>query len=141
MSNREKSYLEIKVTFIHILVLLVAIILIGIFLFSLGYKAGKSSIKGPYTSSKFTKDFQKPEEIKIVKEKPVKTKYKKESGITEEEKRFNQKSLKKKLPRKEQIKMKTVKKELYYSIQVGAFSLFYNAKKYSEKFGKLGYQT
>lgn len=141
MNNREKSYLEIKVTFIHILVLLVAIILIGIFLFSLGYKAGKSSIKESTTSSKFTKDFQKPEEIKIVKEKPVKIKGKKESGITEEEKRFNQKSLKKIYPEKEQIKGKTIKREPYYSIQVGAFSLFYNAKKYSEKFAKLGYQT
>ena len=141
MSNREKSYLEIKVTFVHILVLLVAIILIGIFLFSLGYKAGKSSIKEPTESSKLAENFQNPEEIKIVKERPVKTKDKKESGITEEEKRFNQKSLKKKLPKKEQIKGKTIKREPYYSIQVGAFSLFYNAKKYSERFAKLGYQT
>jgi cell division protein FtsN len=141
MSNGDKSYLEIKVTFIHILVLLVAIILIGIFLFSLGYKAGKSSMKDPIKSSKLAENFQNPEEIKIVKEKPVKTNDKKKSGIIEEEKMFNQKSLKKTTPKKEQIKGKTIKREPYYSIQVGAFSLFYNAKKYSEKFGKLGFQT
>lgn len=45
MDDIEKSYLEIKVTFHHILILLVGVILIGSFLFYLGYQAGKTSTK------------------------------------------------------------------------------------------------
>lgn len=43
MTNSDKSYLEIKVTFQHILILLAGIIIIGSFLFYLGYQAGQSS--------------------------------------------------------------------------------------------------
>ncbi|HLP57647.1 MAG TPA: SPOR domain-containing protein [Candidatus Deferrimicrobium sp.] len=45
MNDTEKSYLEIRVTFHHILILLVGVILIGSFLFYLGYQAGKTSTK------------------------------------------------------------------------------------------------
>jgi len=44
MDNLDKSYLEIKITVVHVLILLVGVILIGIFLFYLGYQAGKSSV-------------------------------------------------------------------------------------------------
>ena len=37
----EKTYFEIKITFMHIVVFLVAVIAIGIFLFYMGYQAGQ----------------------------------------------------------------------------------------------------
>ncbi|MCP5052366.1 MAG: hypothetical protein GY940_34685, partial [bacterium] len=51
MDNTEKSYLEIKVTFHHILILLAGVILIGSFLFYLGYQAGKSASENPADSA------------------------------------------------------------------------------------------
>lgn len=41
----ERPYLEVKVSFIHIIILLAGVILIGTFLFYLGFQAGKSSYK------------------------------------------------------------------------------------------------
>ena len=37
----EKTYFEIKITFVHIVVFLIAVIAIGIFLFYMGYQAGQ----------------------------------------------------------------------------------------------------
>mgnify|MGYP001424787045 CR=1 FL=1 len=39
----ERSYFEIKVTFVHIVVMLVSVVMIGILLFYLGYRAGHAS--------------------------------------------------------------------------------------------------
>ncbi|UCH95813.1 MAG: SPOR domain-containing protein, partial [Candidatus Aminicenantes bacterium] len=43
--------------------------------------------------------------------------------------------------KKERIKAKPLKKERYFSVQVGAFSEYANAKNYAAKFGKMGYPT
>lgn len=69
----EKSYLEIKVTFHHILILLVGVILIGSFLFYLGYQAGKTSLKGQEQKTLLAKEESKSKEIEsLSKKEPVK---------------------------------------------------------------------
>lgn len=136
MADSEKSYLEIKVTFIHILVLLIAVILIGIFLFYLGHQAGKSAIKNQFATKEFEKDSGKSEEISIVEEqKPRKTPIKTKKSAIESEIKMHEK------PRQEKVPVKPAQKEAYYSIQVGAFADFSNARKESDKFSKQGYQT
>lgn len=136
----EKSYLEIKVTFIHIFVLLIAIILIGIFLFYLGYQAGRSSLKSQTIASKLQNDIKTTEEIKITEETSKAEKQKKQTMITEEMKLHDQ-SAKQQISKKEKINGKPIQKKSYYSIQVGAFLDQSNAKKYADKFIKLGYPT
>jgi len=42
---------------------------------------------------------------------------------------------------KDRIKPKRVSRDPYFSIQVGAFSDYTNAKKYAAKFSKMGYPT
>lgn len=136
MPDPERSYFEIKVTFIHILILLVAIILIGIFLFYLGHQAGKSAIKNQFASQEFKRESGKSEEIKVVEEKKTKgTLQKKEQSAIDSEIKLHQK------PKEEKIRVKSTMKESYYSIQVGAFADFSNARRESDKFSKLGYQT
>ena len=36
----EKTYFDIRVTFVHVVIFLIAVIAIGIFLFYMGYQAG-----------------------------------------------------------------------------------------------------
>ncbi|HNX98382.1 MAG TPA: SPOR domain-containing protein [Candidatus Aminicenantes bacterium] len=43
----ERSYFEIKVTFVHIVVMLVSVVMIGILLFYLGYRAGHAASLRP----------------------------------------------------------------------------------------------
>ncbi len=43
MNNSDKSYLEVKVTFIHVIIMLAAVVIIGISLFFMGYNAGKTA--------------------------------------------------------------------------------------------------
>lgn len=124
----ERSYVEIKVSFLHIVILLVGVILIGSFLFYLGFQAGKSSSKNQMLKPGLAKARDKAEEIKVIDETV------KEPSISDEIKRHRR-------PPKEKIKTKTFKKEAYYSIQVGAFSDYTNAKNYSSKFARMGYPT
>ena len=134
MADSEKSYLEIKVTFIHILVLLVAVILIGIFLFYLGFQAGKSSIKNQFAVSAIGKDSEKTEKIELQENTVSPSITSKDSNIESEMKLHAR-------PDAEKIPVKPIQKESYYSIQVGAYANFSNARKESEKFSKRGYQT
>jgi cell division protein FtsN len=154
----EKSYLEIKVSFIHIVVLLAGVILIGTFLFYLGYQAGKSSVKESALSSDLLPE--QSEEIQMVDEKaqsrPTKNLQEgkaKDPSISDEI-RLHQLPSKPKTAQdssaenvetkagdKGRIKPKRVSREPYFSIQVGAFSDYTNAKKYAAKFSKMGYPT
>lgn len=133
MNNRDKAYLEIKVTFLHVVILLVGVIIIGIFLFYLGYQAGKSSLKSQ-ARAQLTEEQGQTKEFRLLDEtaeQPIAAQ-KKQPSIEDE--------LKQRKP-PQQIKEKTVSRKTYYSIQVGAFSSFSNARNYSEKFGKMGYPT
>lgn len=153
MSNQEKSYLEIKVTLLHIVVLLAGVIVIGIFLFYLGYQAGKSSMQNQASSSHIAENRDKSKEIKIIDngEQIVTEPVQKQEDAPSIDNEMNlpqqpveEKNNENKEGKKEDrqvIKPKAVARDAYYSIQVGAFSDFTNAKNYSEKFRKMGYPT
>ncbi|MCP4149178.1 MAG: SPOR domain-containing protein [bacterium] len=67
MGNSEKSsYLEINVTFHHVVTLLVGVLLIGSFLFYLGYQAGKSSAKRSGKNSQQVQTEGDSKEIRLV---------------------------------------------------------------------------
>ena len=66
MNNLEKSYLEIKVTFLHIVILLIGVVLIGIFLFYMGYQAGKSATKNQDLTTEMTRAQGNSKEIRIL---------------------------------------------------------------------------
>ncbi len=136
MKNMEKSYLEIKVTFQHILILLAGVILIGSFLFYLGYQAGQSSGKKSARQTQPAKG-ENSQAIEITSEKdPDKIDEVQEPSINEEIKLHRQPG------KKGGLKTgKLLKREPYYTIQVGAFENHSLAKKYSVKFSRAGYPT
>jgi len=143
-----KSYLEIKVTFTHVIILLVAVIMIGIFLFYIGFNAGKNE----NMRSKPFKDIEsmsvRSDEIRLdddgdnqsgdfnVGEPDIK----KELGLFD-------RTDKKKTPENNIKKMRTIKvpksrsRDNSYSIQVGSFKSHLLAKNYAKKFSLMGYQT
>jgi cell division septation protein DedD len=140
----EKTYFDIRVTFVHVVVLLVAVIAIGIFLFYMGYQAGHRL--GDQPAAVVNENIQaepatvNPEKLSQVDEQPVKTVIDQatpKQSIPEEMK-LHEKQLPEKLPPTTKM---NVSADQNYSIQVGAFADFANAQKYSEKFAKLGYQS
>ncbi len=135
MNNLEKSYLEIKVTFLHVVVLLVGVIIIGIFLFYLGYQSGKAASKNQLVRTQLDEDQGQTKEIRLVDETGG------ESTKTQQGKPSIQEEIKLHQQPQPPIKEKTVSRAAYFSVQVGAFSSFSNAKNYSEKFMKMGYPT
>lgn len=156
--DSEKSYLEIKVTFVHIIVLLVAVIGIGIFLFYLGFQAGKSSLSDRITSDELRKGAANTQEIKIAddlsqspsnnpsEENDIDTEMRlherpasqDNAPKVQEQQPDNQKPVSSP-PKK--IATHTAKREPYYVVQVGAFENHQEAKSYSDKFSKMRYPT
>lgn len=149
----EKTYVELKVTFIHIVVMVVGIIIIGAFLFYLGYQAGQSSRN---KDTDITNIPEKTEEIQLsenTKEKdkptPDTTTPKTDASISDEIRLHQLPTDPETQPApttespttEDTIKPKPAERSPYYSIQVGAFSDQANARKYSEKFAQLGYPT
>jgi cell division septation protein DedD len=135
----ENSYLEVKVSFIHIVVMLVGVIVVGVFLFYLGYQAGKSSAQNEIRKSEDIKGTEKSEEIRLAdgkdkKEKMAQARKPEDPSISEEIKLHQ-------LPAQdnEQIQAKPVQRESYWTVQVGAFSDYANAKNYAAKFQEMGY--
>lgn len=126
--------MEIKVTFLHIFVLLIAVILIGIFLFYLGFQAGKSSVKNQFATSSITANTGETEKIDLEVEPPKKNKEAGESAIENELKLHSK-------PEEKKLKPRPLRKKSYYTIQVGAYAEYSNAKKESDKFSRLGYHT
>ena len=138
----EKSYIEIKVTFIHIVVLLVGVIIIGIFLFYLGFQAGKSSARNQILQAQLPGAAGKTDEIQLVDQEDKIPGKSKEPSISDELKLHQVPSS----PgpgaeQQERIKPKPLKKERYFSVQVGAFSDYTNAKNYAAKFANMDYPT
>lgn len=156
----EKSYLEIKVTFHHILILLAGVILIGSFLFYLGYQAGKSSSNKTGQKTMLAKDDGKTKEIEVLSKKdPDKIDNLEEPSISEEIK-LHQQPVKQSpgkeeqedspvteakgdvKPQTEEMKpTKAVNRGPAFTIQVAAFNSHALAREYSQKFSKAGYPT
>lgn len=143
----ENSYVEVKVGFIHIVILLVGVILIGSFLFYLGYQSGKSAARNDLLQSDVIKSPDSAEEINLDDQPDTQPKQQqaknKKPSISEEIKLHQIPSDKNKRRSevKDTIKAKPIKKESYWSIQVGAFSDYSNAKKYAATFQESGYPT
>jgi cell division septation protein DedD len=140
----EKTYFDIRVTFVHVVIFLIAVIAIGIFLFYMGYQAGHrlgDQPAGIETAAGQTEPAAASQEkVNMLDEKPLKSVSDKtniKQSIPDEMK-LHEKQLPGELP-------PPARKDVFanenYSIQVGAFADFANAQKYSEKFAKLGYQT
>ncbi|MCX6557934.1 MAG: SPOR domain-containing protein [Candidatus Aminicenantes bacterium] len=139
----EKTYFDIRVTFIHVVIFLIAVIAIGIFLFYMGYQAGHRVGDQPAANGAepgLTESAADQKKVNMVDEKPIMSANDKTNGkqsIPDEMK------LHEKLPPTEASPApgKNTLADQYYAIQVGAFSDFANAQKYSERFARLGYQT
>lgn len=134
----EKSYFEIKVTFHHILILLVGVIIIGVFLFYLGYQAGKSASGKPKDLS--AKGEGQSKEIEVLSKKdPDRIDDVDEPSINEEIRLHQQPAAN---AGGEEIKTaKSVKREPYFAVQVAAFNSHTLAQNYSRKFSRAGYPT
>ncbi len=143
-----KSYLEVKVTFTHVIILLIAVIIIGIFLFYIGFNAGKNENMRSKPFRDISSMSVKSDEIRLDDNGDDKTEdinigepdIKKELGLFD-------KTDKKIKPENNIKKMKTIKvpksksRDNYYSIQVGSFKSHLLAKNYAKKFALMGYQT
>jgi len=133
----EKTYFDIRVTFVHVVVFLIAVIAIGIFLFYMGYQAGHrlagqpAGIENADKPTESALDSQ--EKIDVIDENPVKP----ASQSIPEEMKLHEQQPGEARPKTE----KNIGVDQNYAIQVGAFADFTNAQKYSEKFARLGYQT
>jgi cell division protein FtsN len=138
----EKTYFEIKITFVHIVVFLIAVIAIGIFLFYMGYQAGqrRADPRTAIANEQIQAEAAGPEELRIVDEKPVMTvPAKPETKKTiPEEMKLHQELTENEPPA---VPQNETGFEPNYTIQVGAFADFANAQKCSKKFTSLGYQA
>jgi cell division septation protein DedD len=140
----DKTYFDIRVTFVHVVVFLIAVIAIGIFLFYMGYQAGHRLGDQPAGITDAAAQGEPAavdqEKINMLDEKPIKSVSDKTSvkQSIPDELKLHEKQLPGELP-------PPARKEVFtdrnYSIQVGAFADFANAQKYSERFARLGYQT
>ena len=143
-----KSYLEVKVTFTHVIILLIAVIMIGIFLFYIGFNAGKNENMRSRPFRDISSMSIKSDEIRLDDNGADQTEdinigepdIKKELGLFD-------KTDKKIKPENNIKKMRTIKvpksksRDNYYSIQVGSFKSHLLAKNYAKKFALMGYQT
>ena len=140
----EKTYFDIRVTFVHVVIFLIAVIAIGIFLFYMGYQAGHRLGDQPVGIVNEVNQTEpaaaNQEKMDVIDEKPIKSvidKANTKQSIPEEMKLHERQMPGESSP----ATGKNVFSDHNYSIQVGAFTDFTNAQKYSEKFAKLGYQT
>lgn len=145
----EKTYFEFKITFMHIVVFLVAVIAIGIALFYMGYQAGQRRAD-PRTAIANEQGQAEAvaEELSVVDEKPVRTAAA-TSGPRQTipaEIKLHEGLAAGKDPVAEPAETRPVAEqravsEMNYTIQVGAFADFANAQKCSRRFTGLGYQA
>jgi cell division protein FtsN len=146
----EKTYFEFKITFLHIVVFLVAVIAIGIFLFYMGYQAGqrRADPRTAIANAQGQGLAGSTEEVSIIDEKPVQTvpvKPAPRQSIPAELKLHEELTTPKAPAQEAQeppaMPAKKPATELNYTIQVGAFADFANAQKCSRRFTGLGYQA
>lgn len=131
MRDKHRTVLEIKITFLHVVVFLSAVILIGIFLFYLGYQAGKTAAMAPAGAKVTSSSEHIPLEEEQVFEKP--------SAIKKEMDLHGQAEPAAAETRSEstqtrKVKPRQVERDSYYAVQVGAFENHAEAKSYSDLF-------
>lgn len=164
MRQDERPYLEIRITLIHIVIMIVAVILLGFLLTYLGYKAGKASVRdqAQRPAASIQEFAPQTEEMTVPTEtveegagippqetvRPTPTDPPKgDTSAIEEELRLHkasgtmEKAAAEKTDAGSPIPAKPVQDEKYFSIQVGAFSVFQNAKDYASRFSRMGYKT
>lgn len=136
----EKTYFEIKITFLHIVVFLIAVIAIGIFLFYMGYQAGqrRADPRTAAANEQSLADAAGPEELQMLEEKPVQAGPAAAQKTIPEEMKLHQEAAENEMPAAPQ---KITGPGANYTIQVGAFADFANAQKCSKRFTSLGYQA
>jgi len=152
----EKTYFEFKITFLHIVVFLVAVIAIGIFLFYMGYQAGqrRADPRTAIANQQGREEAAGAEELSVIDEKPIRTTAGKVAApdktggpqsIPEEMKLHEKESAPNVPPARTAepppAEVKRPNAAPGYAIQVGAFADFANAQKCSRKFTALGYPT
>jgi cell division protein FtsN len=153
----EKTYFEFKITFLHIVVFLAAVIAIGIFLFYMGYQAGQRRSDPRTAVANALDEGADASELSVVDEKPLKTAPASPApgrSIPAEMKLHEEQDAAKpatRLPAAATEKPAAEGRppaaapppaaaaEPRYTIQVGAFADFANAQKCSRRFTSLGY--
>ncbi len=137
----EKSYFELRVTIFHIIIFLLALILLGVFLFFMGYRAAVNRIPlqtAKAESKEKTAEMQvktEPAE-EIIEEKPVvqeKTSAAAESSIQQE---LQMHQIQETVKKRETTSPASA--ELFV-IQVGAFSDYQKAKAVAEDYRRQNY--
>ena len=153
----EKTYFEFKITFLHIVVFLVAVIAIGIFLFYMGYQAGQRRSDPRTAVANAQDEGADASELSVVDEKPMKTvpaaagsgrsipaemKLHEEQDVAKPAAKPPAEAAEKpgaETRRPVVAPPPAAAVEPRYTIQVGAFADFANAQKCSRRFTSLGY--
>lgn len=148
MSILDKTY---KLRVRDALIFLVSISLIIIVVFYWGYKTGKNSVLIKKASVSNSSDDVLTEEIKLEDLNKKENTDSNQNIIDDktsisEELNLHDPNLTKTKPETkaaEKVKTKIINKSSvkeFYTIQVGAFSVYKNAKNYADKFSKMGYE-
>jgi cell division septation protein DedD len=143
----EKTYFEFKITFLHIVVFLTAVIAIGIFLFYMGYQAGqrRSDPRTAIANELGREEASTSGELSVVDEPPVRSapaqSAPRQSIPAEIKLHEEQEARKAPAAEPRTAPPKIPAAGTNYTIQVGAFADFANAQKCSLKFTGLGYPT
>ena len=138
MRDNRRSYLEIKITFIHVVVFLAAVILIGIFLFYLGFQAGKSSVSAPESAMAETREQVRVDETSI---KPSKSAIQDEMNLHEGEPETRSVKTPAQTPKARKVKARSIQRATYFTVQVAAFENHAEAKSYSDLFNRNNHPT
>lgn len=146
----EKTYFEFKITFLHIVIFLVAVIAIGVFLFYMGYQAGQRRSDPRTLLANQQGEEEGVGELEVVDETPPPAPKAAAAGraITAEMKLHEEPPAQSEAapagtPARESSSAPAAKPpaEANYTVQVGAFADFANAQKCSLRFTGLGYPT
>lgn len=147
----EKTYFEFKITFLHIVVFLVAMIAIGVFLFYMGYQAGQRRSDPRTLLANQQGEEESLGELEVVEEAPPPVSGKPaapERSITAEMKLHEERAAREAAaaakPQAEASappRAESLPAGVSYTIQVGAFADFANAQRCSLRFTGLGYPT
>jgi len=139
----DKTYFEIKITFVHILILLVAIVLLGIGLFYMGYRAGhQAAISSPIRQVNSQQKLIKQNSARIdsINEKQI---FQSKHSQTKPNSLDTEMAVYKNNSTKSNISQSPTEPNLktFFAIRVGAFSNPDNANRYANSFRKRGYEV